>query len=174
MDIKPRDLVDQRIKRTGMGMKYILIGVCLCWLVVYTTNHVNFSDFFSSPEEVHIGDYDLTYIGKYVSTPSDGDTLSEKANGKVYYLAFKIRGTNDISTPIIMKVPSSVYNNTFANEIWHGTVGLYEMNDDSREPYMDLNGKMYKVEQYTKTKLNQGYIGGTWLDPAYDPYAVTK
>lgn len=174
MKIKPRDLVDQKIKRLNKGWGSILKTIAVCWLVVFIINNESITSFFDSPEKVHIGDYDLTYIGKFISTPYTEDTFSEMASGKVYYLAFKIRGTNDISTPIIMKVTSSMYNNTFSNDIWYGEAGIYELDDDSREPYMDLNGQLYKVEKYTNTKVNKGYIGGTWLDPAYDPLSVTK
>lgn len=174
MKIKPRDLVNQKIKRLSKSWGSILKTVAVCWLVVFIINNVSFSFFFDTSEKVHIGDYDLTYIGKFISTPYTEDTLSERASGKVHYLAFKIRGTNDISTPIIMKVTSSMYNNTFSDDIWYGKASVYEEDDESREPYIDLNGQMYKVEKYSSAKINKGYIGGTWLDPTYDPISVTK
>lgn len=126
--------------------------------------------------KVHIGDYALEYVGKYV-TAENSSSLDLSGD---YYLVYRVVGGNGVSEVITLEVPRKTFNNTNSDASWRGVASIYEKTNKDRTPYFYVSDKYLSVNLFNTSEVAHDYWGGTWVDKLYQPsfhdetYEVTE
>lgn len=160
----------EELYKTGLNtetvnpVKVFLTGLIISIVILLLINVTRFID-FNEEEKVHIGDYTLEYVGKYVKSEKQP---YQDLNAD-YFIVYRVIGTNGVSEVITLDVPNSGYNSAVPTPEWSGVASIYEINNEERTPYFLINKDYYKVSKYDATSLVEDYWGGVWVDDLYKP-----
>lgn len=155
-----------RVKRNDKkkGHKYIkhyVIILIALYALVVIPQRFDLSITGEEENKIHIGDYSLSYLGKYITT-------NPKGLDRRYYILYRVKGENNITEVIALNVKRTEFNSIQVNGEWEGVVSIYE-DEVERNPYFYINENYYPVEKYNIKKVTSQYVGGTWVDSLYRP-----
>ena len=147
-----------------------LIGALIVFTVLNVPRWVD----FGFAEKVHIGDYHLEYIGKYVKKDDVPPFLSN------FFLVYQVVGSNGETQAVTLEVSRSSYNSATPTPDWTGVASIYERDDEERYPYFKIGRRYFSVVKFDSAEVTEDYWGGVWVNDLYKPiihdetYEVTE
>lgn len=145
-------------------IKLFLTGLSVAVAVILLINAPRFVGSLIN-EKVYIGDYNLEYVGKYV-TATGGSSLSLYGD---FNLVYRVVGSNGVSEVVVLEVERKAYNTANADTSWKGVASIYESDKDERTSYFRIQDEDFSVVKYDVNTVVKDYWGGSWADTLYQP-----